>query len=730
MRRLPCLVALLALPALAGQQPLPLERIFAEPPADGVIPRQLYWLPDGHRFSYLECAGSRDESCTALVVEDAVKGGRQVVLNTGDLKPLGSGDAAVTPALDGYRWSPKGDSVLLEGGGELFLATLEKKSVRRLTTSKEAEEAAVFSPDGALLAYSRNGDVFVLDLATGKERRVAGEGTPDSLNGAFDWVYREEIAEKDTAPLLWSPDSHKLAFVTLDERNVAEVPITDPLPPHPATTMQRYPVAGDPNPVAGLTLLDVLPNVSGPMRRKELTAIGEKDLYLARFGWTSDSRQVWFETLDRAQENLELHLESLDDAPGSRELVEHDSAWVNVSDDLRLLGPRRMLWSSETDGFRHLYLGLPGRPTVRQLTKGAWEVSRVECLDEAAGTVYFTATEKSRAERHLYRVGLDGKGFTRLTRDDGTHDLTASPDCRFFLDTYSTVDLPRSLRLLDREGKTVRVVAANDHPPIRDYTMARTVFVTVPGPSGEQLHAMLTKPADFDPARRYPVVVYVYGGPHEQLVRDRWGGRNAMFHSFLASQGILVFTLDNRGSAGRGRAFERALLGRLGKVELEDQLAGVAWLKSQPFVDPDRIGIWGWSYGGYMTVYAMTNAPEVFKAGAAVAPVTDWRYYDSVYTERYLKQPAANPAGYRDSSPVNQAERLAGALLLLHGSGDDNVHWQNTLALVDKLYKAGKPYDLQVYPNKNHSIAGPEARMHLYRRIAEHFLRYLGKPAS
>jgi dipeptidyl-peptidase 4 len=731
MRHLPCLVAFLALPVLAGQQPMPFERIFAEPPADGLIPRQIRWLPDGRHFSYLECTTSRDDSCGTLVVEDASKSGREVVLTVADLKSVGAGEAAVKPGLAGYVWTPQGDAVLLSGDGELFLvARAKNKAVRRLTTSKEAEESATFSPDGKMLAYARSGDVFVLDLASGREHRVAGEGTTDKLNGTFDWVYQEEVVGDDTAPLVWSPDSRKLALITLDERDVLTVPITDPLPTHPTTTLQRYPAAGDVNPLVGLTLLDVLPNASGASRRKEIAWIGQKSLYLARFGWTSDSRQAWFETLDRGQENLELFRESLDDEPEERELLDHDSAWVNATDDLRILGPRQMLWTSELDGSRHIYVGMPGRPTMQQLTKGAWEVTRVECVDETAGAVYFTATEKSRVERHLYRVGIDGKGLRRLTQDDGTHEVIASPSCRFFLDTYSSLDRPRSVRLLDREGKVVRVVAANDHPPLLDFSRATTELVTVPGPAGGQLHAMLTRPADLESGRKYPVVVYVYGGPHEQLVRNRWGGRNAMFHSYLASQGILVFTLDNRGSAGRGRAFERALLGRLGKVELEDQLAGVAWLKAQPFVDPERIGIWGWSYGGFMTTYAMSNAPGVFKAGAAVAPVTDWRYYDTVYTERYLKQPAANPDGYRDSSPVNQAEHLTGALLLVHGSGDDNVHWQNTLAFVDKLYKAGKPYDLQIYPNKTHSIAGPEARTHLYRRIADHFLRYLGRASA
>jgi dipeptidyl-peptidase-4 len=359
------------------------------------------------------------------------------------------------------------------------------------------------------------------------------------------------------------------------------------------------------------------------------------------------------------------------------------------------------------------------------VTSGTWEVTSLVTKDDPGEWIYFTATQASPLERQLYRVRSDGFEVNRLTWDPGTHSVEMAPGGRYLLDTYSAVSQPPVIRVLDTEGRLLRTVVPVQAPTLGDYALATPQFLTVKGAGGATLYASLIKPADLDPKKRYPVVVYVYGGPHAQVVRDAWAGRTALFHQYLASRGFLVFALDNRGSGARGREFERTLLGRLGRVELEDQLAGVAYLKTLPYVDASRIGTWGWSYGGFMTCYALTNAPAVFRAGAAVAPVTDWRLYDSIYTERYLKLPAENPDGYRDSSPVNQAERLSGALLLIHGTGDDNVHWGNTLAFVDRLYRADKPYDLQVYPNLKHGIEAKKARIHLYQRIADHFVRYL-----
>ncbi|MFH1175828.1 MAG: S9 family peptidase [Acidobacteriota bacterium] len=717
------LAVLAAVSVLGGDQPLTLERIFSEPTLEGAAPKEVKWAPDGRRLSFIERSSSDAQVLSTLVVEDARTGTRELVVPETELGSFGPGKAAVRPRLAGYSWSPRGDALLLSGDGELFLLDLATRKASRLTSTAAEEELAQISPDGAWVAFVRTNDLFALRLADGIEFRLSSDGSPERFNGKLDWVYQEELAGADTQGFVWSPDSRTIAFITLDETEVPTYPLTDLLPVHPATRLQHYPKAGDPNPAPGLVVAELAGGPGGANRRRTWRWSGEDAPYLPRFGFTPDG-SVWYELLNRAQTRLELVRET----PGGGAttlLEEEDSAWVNLHDDLHFLADGRFIWTSERSGFRHLYLHDAGGRLIRQLTSGRWEVTELEAVDESGGWIYFTATEKSVLERHLYRASLDGAAFTRLTVATGTHDAEVGPSCQLVLDKHSTCALPPSFCVLDSAGEMVRPDVAAGPCELSRYALGKPELLTLTGPSGAVLHASLLKPRNFDPAHRYPVVVHVYGGPHAQVVRSAWGGRNELFHNYLVSRGLLVFSLDNRGAAAHGREMERTLLRRLGKAELEDQLAGVKYLRSLPFVDAERIGIWGWSYGGYMTCYALANAPDVFAAGAAVAPVTDWRLYDSIYTERYLKLPVDNPDGYRDSSPVNQAAQLRAPLLLIHGTGDDNVHWQNTLALIDRLYQAGKPYDLQLYANKNHGIPGNEAHLHLYRRIAEHFERHL-----
>ena len=722
MRRLASLLVLLAAPLVAGQAPLTVERICADPPLDGVLPAEVRWMPGGTRFSFLARSGA-DAAPASLWVEDAATGVRRELLDDEHLAAFGTGKDAVKPRLAGYRLAPDGTAVLLAGGGDLFLVRLADRQVRRLTATPANEDLAEFSPDARWVSFVRDNDLYVIELATGAETRLTDTGSAARRNGALDWVYEEELAGRKPIGYAWSPDSRWIAYLSLDDAKVPRYPIEDRLGVHPTTTQQYYPQPGDPNPVVGLSAVRVEAE-NGVRSRRDAVWNGGNAEYVPRFGWTPDSRALWYELLDRPQRRLEMIREDVASGVPATVFVERDAAWINLHDEQHFFADGRLLWSSEAGGYRHLIVyGADGRP--RPITHGPWEVTSVDGVDEAAGWIYFTATEAGPLERQLYRVRADGRGFTRLSRDAGTHAADVAPGGAFILDTWSTVSRPPEMRVLAPDGRVLRVVQPVQAPLLSDFALGTTEFLAVEGEGGTTLHAALLKPAGFDPGRRYPVVVYVYGGPHAQVVRDAWGKQTALFHQVLAARGFLVFSLDNRGSAARGRDFERALSGRLGKAELADQLAGVAFLKTLPYVDGARIGIWGWSYGGFMTCYALTGAPGVFTAGAAVAPVTDWRLYDSIYTERYLGLPAENEAGYAESSPVNQAENLRGALLLIHGTGDDNVHWGNTLEFVDRLYRAGKPYDLQVYPNKTHSILGREARTHLYRRIADHFERWL-----
>ena len=723
MRRLASILVLSAAPLLAGQQALTVERISADPPLDGVLPAEVQWFPGGARFSFIAKPGSAPDAPASLWAEDAATGARSELLDDDSLPSFGEGKDAVKPRLAGYRLAPGGEAVLLAGGGDLFIANLADRHVRRLTATSGEEELAEFSPDGKWVSFVRDNDLFVLELATGAEARLTDTGSADRRNGKLDWVYEEELAGRKPIGYAWSPDSRWIAYVTLDDAKVPLYPIEDRLGVHPKTTLQHYPQPGDPNPVVGVSIVQV-EGVGGARARRDHVWSGGNAEYAPRFGWTPDSRSVWYELLDRPQRRLEMVREDVATGATSTLFVERDAAWINLHDEQRFLSDGRLLWSTEAGGFRHLVM-YAADGTPRAITGGPWEVTSVDGVEEAAGWIYFTATEAGPLERQLYRVRPDGRGFARLSRESGTHSADVAPGGAFILDTFSTVARPPEMQVLAGDGRVLRTVQPVQAPLLDGFTLGTTEFFTVRGGDGTTLHASLLKPAGFDAARKYPVVVYVYGGPHAQVVRDAWGKQIGLFHQVLAARGFLVFSLDNRGSAARGRTFERVLLGRFGKIELEDQLAGVAFLKTLPYVDASRIGIWGWSYGGFMTCYALTNAPGVFAAGAAVAPVTDWRLYDSIYTERYLGLPGQNEGGYAESSPVNRAGDLRGALLLVHGTGDDNVHWGNTLEFVDRLYKAGKPYDLQLYPNKTHSILGPEARAHLFRRIAAHFERWL-----
>ena len=724
MRRLLPLIALVASRVLAGQELLTVERILADPPLEGVLPKEVRWLPRGESFSFLAPQSEGKDAHPALWVEGAASGDRKCLLDEGELPTLGEGKGAITPRLAGYQWSPNGDAVLLSGGGELFLVVLPEKQVHRLTATAGEEEMAAFSPDGRWVSFVRDNDLFALELANGSEVRLTENGSADRLNGMLDWVYGEEIYERGASGYAWSPDSRSIAFITLDENGVPRFPLVSLLETHPSVKDQHYPCPGDPNPVAGLAVVQVVPDPDGSRPRHDLRFSGKNAAYLVRFGWTPDGRAVWYELEDRAQTRLELVRNEMGSRRADTLLVDEDSAWINLSDDLRFLRDGRLLWSSERSGFRHLYVyGTDGK--ARQITSGPWEVTSVVTVDEDSGWITFIATEASPLERQLYRVRLDGSGFMRLTKEAGSHAFERAPGTGLLLDTHSRLMRPPSMRLLDAKGKTLREIAHIIPPKLDTYALGRTEFLRVATAGGTTLNAKLVRPPGFDAGRRYPVVIYTYGGPGGQTVLDAWGGRYDLLSQVLAGRGFLVFSLDGRGTPARGREFERGILRRMGKVELEDQLAGVEWLKKQPFVDPQRIGIWGASYGGFMTCYAMTNAPDVFRAGVAVASVTDWRLYDSIYTERYLKLPAENPDGYRDSSPVNQAGNLSGALLLTHGTADDNVHWHNTLAFADALTRAGRDYDLALHAGATHRFYRKDQRADLYARMVEYFERHL-----
>ena len=644
--------------------------------------------------------------------------------------------------LAAASWLPDGHTLLVPAAGDIFTVDARTAAVRALVQTPETEEYAEASPDGTRVAFVRKSDLWVVDVATGRETRLTQSGSDTLLNGKLDWVYEEELASRSGQAFLWSPDSRAIAYLQLDQSRVPTFPIVDFVPVRNEVEWQRYPKAGAPNAIVRLGVVGLEKDgTPGPER---LVSFTPDDVYvLPQLGWTPDSRHVAFQHLNRAQNELELRLLPVPSSP--REplgtprtvLTERSKTWLNTFGAPHFLKDgRRFLWQSERDGFAHLYLcDVAGG--CRAVTQGPWMVDgRVSfggsgpgyVLDERSGFVYFTATEKDPRERHLYRARLDGTGRTRLTREDGTHRTVVAPDGRFYADTWSDARTPPRLWVASQDGTKRYSLEENANPPILGFERGTLEFAEVKAADGTTLYGALLKPADFDPQKRYPVVLSVYGGPHAQTVSNSWGVVSPFAH-LMASRGFLVWSLDNRGMAARGTAFESAVYHDLGRVELEDQLAGVQYLKSLPFVDPARIGITGWSYGGYLTLYAVTNAPGVFKAAVAGAPVVDWKNYDSIYTERYMGTPESNPKGYETSSPLQKAAQLDADLLLIHGSADNNVHFANTMSFVSALIKAGKPYSLDVHPRQLHGFRPKEDRVARDRAVLGHFERTLLAPA-
>ncbi len=710
-----------------GGKPLTVERIYGQPSLSGSLTGGLQWNPEGKQLSYFERRGSGSEAKTDIWVMDAASGEKHVLLDSEKLQKL------MAPAREGsmiasqatglgrlspqrYIWTPQGDALLFVSQGQLYWYDLKTQSAKKLTSGERSAEDPKISPDGRRVSFVRGYELFTVEVATGKERRLTTGGSEELMNGKLDWVYPEELGI--TTAYWWSPDSTQIAFLQMDQKGVTKYPLVNFLSYTGESETVRYPKAGGKNPVVRVGVSAVK---GGKPRWMDTGK--ETDIYIARVNWLPDSKRLAIQRLNRGQNRLDLLFAEAGSGKSRVVVTEEDKSWINVEDELHFFKDgRRFLWGSERDGYRHLYLyGIDGK-LIRQVTQGAWVVADVNLVDEKAQAVYFTATEKSPIERHLYRVGLDGEGLKRLTEAAGTHSALMSGDGAFFVDTHSTVMKPPKQDLRRTDGSLVRPINENNVGELADYKLSPVDFFTVRGADGTELYAMMIKPPGFEAAKRYPVLVHTYGGPHGQIVRNGWGGNNGLWHQLMAQKGYVIFGLDNRGMAARGHAFESHIHKRMGEVELADTLAGVEWLKSQSYVDAARMGIWGWSYGGYMTTYAMLSAPDVFRAGFAGAPVTDWRQYDTIYTERYMSRPQENEEGYKNSAPATHAAKLKGKLLIAHGTGDDNVHYANTVQLQEEFIKAGKYPEIAVYPGRGHGISDMRARVHLFNRVTQFFL--------
>jgi dipeptidyl-peptidase-4 len=710
-----------------GEEALTLEAIFAGDRFSEKLPEDILWLPDSRAFVYRQRIGSTD----GLWCHDVKTGRRRLVADwetvtqalaaaRPDYRPPSLDDVNSHPgAGQEASLSPSGRFYLASANGDLYLLDLLTGQPRYLTDGPGLERFATFSPDGLQVAFTRSGDLHAVEIATGRERRLTDRGSQTYvLNGEADWVYEEELNVAQS--FWWSPRSDRILYVQYDTSPIAPFPIPDHLDTASEVEWQRYPKAGAANARVNLQLLDLR---SGATRI--LFDAGPADLYLPRAGWWPDGSAAWFQTLDRDQKRLELRAVDPATAESRAILVEEDPAWVNVAAPPVFIDAQHFVWTSERDGFRHLYLYRRDGTLLRQLSRGSWQVDEVLGLAAHPEKVLFRGNAEDPRESHLYSVALAGGGLRRLTSSPGWHEAIAAPNGAHVLDRFSDLATPTRIDLIEATGRKVRTICAGDIPDLAKVRLASPELGSLPAGDGTMLYWSMLRPPDFDPSKKYPVLVYVYGGPTAQMVTNEWMGSRGLFLQYLASHGLIVFTLDNRGSARRGHAFEAASFRRLGQVELADQVQGVLYLKGLPYVDPERFGVYGGSYGGYMTLMCMNKAPEHFRVGVAYAPVADWALYDSVYTERYMDRPRDNPDGYREGAPLRFAKGLAGPLLICHGSSDNNVHLQNTVQMADEYIKAGKPFDLMLYPRVRHGVRLSRYRLHFHTLKAEFLERHL-----
>lgn len=707
-----------ATPFAAQGRDIPLERVFQSPSLSGPTPRLARLSPDGRLVTLLRNrADDKDrfdlwaiDSTTgqARMLVDSMKIGTGAEISEEEKMRRERARIAGTKGITEYQWAPDSRSILVPLDGDLYVATLDG-SVRRLTDTPATEIDAKVSEAGRYYSFLRGQNLFLVDAATGQERALTSDGGGTLSWGAAEFVAQEEMGR--STGYWWSPDDRHLAVARVDESPVQVVRRAAIGAEGTNIVEQRYPAAGTPNAIVDLYLFT-------PDGRRVKADLGPgKDIYLTRVDWRKDGRAVLVQRMSRDQKRLDLL--SVDPATGRSRLLlsEASPTWINLHDNLRPLSDGSLIWSSERSGFSHLYRWSAGR--LSQLTRGGWAVDKVVGVDERSRRVYFLGAADTPLEQHLYWVRYDRPSAPqRLTASGWFNDVEMDKGATRALVTRSSPSQPKQVYLADAAGRRLAWVQENaldpSHPyaPFLDSHVA-PAFGSIAGPDGSQLHYRMLSPPRV-PGRRYPVLFYVYGGPHGQQVTRSW--QNPLFQA-LVDRGWVVFTLDNRGTDRRGTKFESAVYRAMGAAEVDDQLAGVEWLKRQDFVEPERIAVYGWSYGGYMTLKLLEKAPGAFAAGIAGAPVTRWELYDTFYTERYLGHPKTDPKAYETSNALADAGRISDPLLVIHGMSDDNVVFENTTALMAELQRAKKPFDLMLYPGAAHAVPGEAAQTHVWQTI-------------
>ncbi len=709
---------ILALPSHAQQKyRLTFDQIFrgAEPRLTAPLPVVTGWADDDH---YLETRRREGGKNGGVYAVDAETGRDRLFRDVEQYRDLvGPGIDAGSPAATNESWT----RLIYGKEKDLYLLNTETKEFKRLTTTSAEEQNPVISPDGKYVAFTRDNNLYAINLSDGKETQYTSDGSEAIKNGWASWLYYEEILGRPTRyrAFWWSPDGSHIAFYRFDDSPVPVFPIFNAEGVHGSLEEERYPKAGDPNPAVRF---GVVPVTGGPVI---WAAFNEKDdQYFGMPFWTPESRSVWIQWMNRGQDTLRIY--AIDPPSGKKSLVyeEHQNSWVEWFEGIRFFANGRgFILRTDKDGWMHLYLHAMDGTLRNRLTGGKWSVAELLTVDEAKGLVYFTGHREASTRTDLYRVGLDGNGLTRLTSGPYSHTVKVSPTGRYFVTTFSNVATPQRMAVCSGDGKLLRAVADSKEPRLDSTLLGKTEMFTIHIPDGYDLPAIWTLPPDFDPAKKYPVIISVYGGPLAATVSDSWKG---IGNQWLAQEGAIQLSVDHRGSGHFGKEGAALMHRRLGTWEVKDYGEAVRWLRTRPFVDSTRICITGGSYGGYATCMALTAGADLFTHGLALSSVTDWKLYDSHYVERYMDSPAENPEGYTASSVITWAEKYKGMLSIVHGTMDDNVHMQNSIQLISRLEDLNKHFEFSLYPGGRHGWGGLKA-VHLQAESYRFYYTYILK---
>ncbi len=604
---------------------------------------------------------------------------------------------------------------------DYYLYDIASKKLTKLFDYKVQEPT--FSPDGLNIAYAKDNNLFVYNLATQKNTQITSDGKKNSIiNGITDWVYEEEFAF--VRAFDWNKSGTTIAYIKFDESEVPEFSMDifgKNL--YPTQDVFKYPKAGEKNSKVSLQLYDLKSNAT-----KTVSLGNYNDFYIPRIKWTNDAEQLSVQVINRHQNNLDLLFVNGTTGVAKVILNEKDKAYIDIHDNLTFLNDNSFIWTSEKDGFNHIYYYDKSGKLINQVTTGKWEVTAYYGLEEKTKTVFYQSVENGSINRDVYSIKLNGKNKTRLSKSAGVNKATFSPNYNYYINSFASATTPPQYTLNDaKDGKQVQSILTNDAllEKTKEYNLPQKEFSVLKTDKGNELNMWMIKPKDFNPNKKYPVFMYQYSGPGSQQVENTWHSTNDYWFMMLAQQGYIVVCVDGRGTGYKGADFKKVTYKELGKYEVEDQIDAAKVLGKYNYIDAARIGIWGWSYGGFMSSNCILKGNDVFKMAIAVAPVTNWRFYDSVYTERYMQTPQENPTGYDENSPINHTSKLKGSYLLIHGSADDNVHVQNTMQMMESLIQANKQFDSQIYPDKNHGIYGGKTRVQLYTKMTNFILEKL-----